>query len=123
MGFGQVVFPETEAVAADAQLGGGAQQLLRVRLRNARDRGGHQGQFLTPLFQGVDELGQFVRRAFRFDLALSFGAHGTFHAVPADLRHGVGGVLEVQVLKRLGEADEFEALFRSRLERTDLARR
>ena len=109
--FGQVVFPETKAIAADAQCGGGAQQLLRVRLRNVRDRGGHQRQFLAPAFQGFDEPGQFVRRAFRFDLALTFGTHGTFHAVPANFGHRVGGFLEAQVLKWLGEADECETLF------------
>jgi len=109
----QVVFPEAEAVAADAQFGGGAQQLLRVRLRDTRDGCRQNRQFLAPLFQGFDEPGQFVRRTLRLDLALR--SHRTFDAVPANLRHGVGGLLEVQILKRFGEADDPETLFPSAL--------
>jgi len=35
----------------------------------------------------------------------------TFDAVPANLRHGVGGLLEVQILKRFGETYDLETLF------------
>ena len=81
-----------------------------MRLRDTRDGGGDDRQFLAPLFQGFDESGQFVRRALRLDLAL--GSHRTFDAVPANLGHGVGGRFEVQILKWFGEADDLETLFR-----------
>src|SRR5439155_6793494 len=94
---------------ADAKFRDRAKELLRVRLRDTRDGGGHDRQFLTPLFQSLDQPRQFVRRMLRLDLAL--GSHRTFDAVPADLRYGVGSVLEVQILKRFGEADNLETLF------------
>src|SRR5207247_9636341 len=50
-----------------------------------------------------------VRRTPRLNRAL--GSHRTFNAVPANLGHGVGGLFEVQILKRFGEADDLETLF------------
>ena len=114
--FREIVGHEAEPKSADAELRCGAQDFLRARV-HGHDVAGQNLQRQPALFQRLDEPRQFDLHIFRQDLPAR--PHRTFEPAPADLGDHVGGVVEVQFLKRLVEDDEREAPNRRRFVRTD----
>ena len=80
---------------------------LGVRRLERRDVGRNEVNVALPLTQCLHEPGQLIRRVLRLDLPP--GPHGTFDAIPPDCRHQLRGLLGVELLKWLREANEREA--------------
>ena len=98
---------EPQPQSPDPEPGHGAHDRLGVRRLHRRDVGGDEVDVAPAAAQGLGELRQCLRRALRLDLPPD--AHGAFDAVPPDRGDQLGGLLRVELLERLREADEREA--------------